>query len=535
MTRTWITGWRGAGLAAGLAAVCALPGLIALPTVDRNEAVFVQGSAQMLEERNPTDIRFQQSVRPGSMPGAHWLQAAAVLATSKPEARAIWAYRLPSLLGFMVLVIAAVRGAGRLFGAKAGLASGLVLAVSLLGSTLADLATADALFAGASASMLAAFAYLYSAHKAGLRLRRRDKIILWVALIAAFVIKGPLILGIAVLAGLMLVLIDRDIRWMASLGWSWGLIALAAVAGPWLMAVTVSSDGQFWRGAPSMISGGAFGLQTGLAPLLLFPAALLIPFAVVHAWRGRNEAGVRLALAWAGPSWLALELLPGFQLHGAAGLYVAVVWLGCAGFFSHHIGRWTRLIAAALSLASGAVLALGAVTLAGRFGAGWPAAGLSAFLALTAAMAGAIAALAPAKAPARNATLVLGGLAVVLLLGAALPGATAFWPTRGLLRGLSAAGLNPQGGLARGPVASTGYEEPSLVFHLGAETQLGSPATAVAALADRRPAIVSAEQKAPTLSLLAARGLAAHTVYEFKGYDPADARRVDLFILKAAP
>ena len=113
MTGSWIRGWRASGLAALFAVLCALPGLIALPTVDRNEAVFAQGTVQMLDERNPAEVRFQDNVRPGSMPGAHWLQAATVTAFSGPEARAIWVYRLPSLLGLIVLVIAAVKGGER--------------------------------------------------------------------------------------------------------------------------------------------------------------------------------------------------------------------------------------------------------------------------------------------------------------------------------------------------------------------------------------------------------------------------------------
>src|SRR4051812_33291505 len=120
MTTSWISGWRGSLLAALVAVLCAVPGLVALPTVDRNEAVFAQGTAQMLDERNPTEIRFQERVRPGSMPAAHWLQAASVMAISHPETRAIWAYRVPSLLGLIVLVVAAVRGGGRLFGPRAG-------------------------------------------------------------------------------------------------------------------------------------------------------------------------------------------------------------------------------------------------------------------------------------------------------------------------------------------------------------------------------------------------------------------------------
>lgn len=536
MKPSWIGGWRGSLLAAAVCVLCALPGLIALPTVDRNEAVFAQGTAQMLDEHNPTDIRFQQRVRPGSMPGAHWLQAASVTAASRTEARAIWAYRLPSLIGVIVLVVATVRGGGRLFGPRAGFAAGLVMATSALGATLSDLATADALFAGAAAVMLAAFGYLYAAHREGARLRRRDKIIFWAALIAAFMIKGPLILGLAGLAALALVLMDRQIRWLNQLGWTWGLIGLCAVAGPWLMAVTVSTDGQFWQGAPSLIRGG-FGLQTAILPLLLFPAGLLLPFAATYAWRERALPGVRLAVAWFAPAWIALEMLPGLQLHGASSLYIAVVWLGCAGLLSGRAGPAVRATAALLALACAGLAATAAFQLAWRFGDGddWPAAGLAMILAAVAGLAGARAAWRPERMAPQVVTLAAGGLTIALMLGAVLPGAHALWPTRNLLRGLEMAGLDPRGGLARGPVASSGYEEPSLVFKLGSDTQFGDAGVVAAALADNRPAIVSEDQRALTLQLLAARGMSARTVYHFQGFDPAEARPVSLYILKSAP
>ncbi len=536
MKRSWIGGWRGSLLAAAISVLCALPGLIALPTVDRNEAVFAQGTAQMLDEHNPTDIRFQERVRPGSMPGAHWLQAASVTVVSEAEARAIWAYRLPSLLGVVVLVVATVRGGGRLFGPRAGFVSGLVLATSALGATLSDLATADALFAGAAAVMLAAFGYLYAAHREGVRLRRRDKVIFWAALIAAVMLKGPLILGLAGLAGIALVVMDRQIKWLNQLGLTWGLIALGAVAGPWLMAVTVSTDGQFWQGAPSLVRGG-LGLQTAILPLLLFPAGLLLPFAAGHAWREQASPGVRLAIAWLAPAWIALEMLPGLQLHGASSLYIAVVWLGCAGLLSGRAGPAVRLTAAAVSLICAGVVATAAFQLAWRFGDGndWPAAGLAMVLAAGAGLAGARAAWRPDRVAAQILTLAAGGLTTALLLGAVLPGAQALWPTRNLLRGLEIAGLDPRGGLARGPVASSGYEEPSLVFNLGSDTQLGDAAVAVAALADNRPAIVAEDQKAAALQLLAARGRTADVVYHFQGYDPAEATSVSLYILKSAP
>ncbi len=159
--RPWLTGWRAILLCALAAGVVALPGLINLPVIDRGESSFAQGSAQMLEQEDFTAIRYQQRLRGGSAPGAHWLQAASVTTFSESEARAIWAWRLPSLLGVMLCAAATAWGAGGLFGARTQLPAGLIAGCGLLASVLGGMATADALFCGASALAIAAFGRLY--------------------------------------------------------------------------------------------------------------------------------------------------------------------------------------------------------------------------------------------------------------------------------------------------------------------------------------------------------------------------------------
>ena len=93
----WSGGWRGPALAAFIAFLAGLPGLIAMPPLDRDESRFAQATAQMMETRDFVVIRFQDAPRFKKPVGIHWLQAASVSALSSPEARQIWAYRIPSL------------------------------------------------------------------------------------------------------------------------------------------------------------------------------------------------------------------------------------------------------------------------------------------------------------------------------------------------------------------------------------------------------------------------------------------------------
>src|SRR6516165_8370986 len=102
------------------------------PPFDRDESRFAQATAQMLETRDFVVIRYQDEPRFKKPVGIHWLQAAAVTLTSDPEARSIWAYRIPSLLGAMLAAAACAWGAAAFFGETAGLFAGALLATTLL-------------------------------------------------------------------------------------------------------------------------------------------------------------------------------------------------------------------------------------------------------------------------------------------------------------------------------------------------------------------------------------------------------------------
>ena len=82
-----------------LALLASLAGVFTLPVLDRDEARFAQASAQMVESGDIVDIRFQDQPRHKKPIGIYWLQSLTVAVTTGPEAREIWTYRLPSVLG----------------------------------------------------------------------------------------------------------------------------------------------------------------------------------------------------------------------------------------------------------------------------------------------------------------------------------------------------------------------------------------------------------------------------------------------------
>src|SRR5882762_9139158 len=111
----WLLGARPYLLLAGLCLLLYLPGISAIPPLDRDEARFAQATRQMLETGDFVRIRFQDSSRNNKPAGIYWAQAAAVSLFGTPDATAIWPYRIPSLLAGMAAVMLTFACGARLF------------------------------------------------------------------------------------------------------------------------------------------------------------------------------------------------------------------------------------------------------------------------------------------------------------------------------------------------------------------------------------------------------------------------------------
>ena len=367
-----VRGFRGPLLAAAVVLVSALPGLLALPPLDRDESRFAEATAQMLETGDFINIRYQDVARDKKPVGIHWLQAASVRLLSSVERRDIRAYRIPSLLGAMTAAAACAWGAAAFFGPRASVLAGSVLGASFILSSEAFVGKTDAVLCGATTISMAALARLYGASRGIGEPRIGLKVLFWLGQAVAILDKGPIGPMVAALALISLWVADRDARWFKSLGWVWGLVLVAAIVGPWAVAITVSTDGAFWTGAidgdlaPKLAGGhethgGPPGLHALLLPILAFPSTFIIPAALVAGWKGRRNVGVRFALAWLVPSWIAFELLPTKLVHYTLPTYGAVAWLAAAALADPEklsFGPRTRWIGAVLSLVVGVLFAV---------------------------------------------------------------------------------------------------------------------------------------------------------------------------------
>ena len=558
----WGAGWRGPLLAAVLALVAALPGAVGLPPLDRDESRFAEASAQMLETGDFVTIHFQDTPRFKKPVGIYWLQAAAVQILSHVESRAIWAYRVPSLLGGMLAAAACAWGAAAFLRPGAALIAGGLLATSFMLSTEAAIAATDAALCGATTLAMAALGRLYLAERGGPAAGRLTRLLFWLALAATVMLKGPIGPMIVFLAALSLCLWDRRCAWLTRLGWGWGGVILAAVIGPWALAITVATDGAFWGAAlggdlgPKLVGraeghGAPPGFYLLLAPLLLFPACLLAPACAVAAWRARTEPAVRLALCWLIPSWLVFEAAPTKLIHYTLPLYGALAWLMARSLESgspatddpgvdrgrvaegpivRGLGVGVTVLVAAAFAGAGfwAMARLGDAS-----GAAWAV--IAAALFLAAGVGGGALLWRRRPAAACVAAAALAALGHGALAGGLAPALHPLWLSSAADRALGAVGASPWQGVTPGPVTVAGYAEPSLVFLLGADTELGDADDASAAIAAGRPAIVARSEEAAFHAALIARGAVAVPIGRVSGLDYSRGRRETLGLYRSPP
>ncbi|WP_249138031.1 ArnT family glycosyltransferase [Phenylobacterium montanum] len=530
----WTRGWQGPLLAALVALAAALPGALALPTMDRDEARFAQATAQMLETGDFVDIRYQDAPRDKKPVGIHWLQAASVGVLSSAEARQIFFYRIPSLLGAMLAAAACAWGAAAWFGSARGFAAGGILGACFILATEGGLAKTDAVLCGSTTLALAALGRIYAESQGtpGVSTGWRTRLLFWAGMAVAVIDKGPIGPMVALLTGLSLWAVDRRAPWARRMSWAWGLILVLAVAGPWAVAISVKTDGAFWGRAiggdvaPKLRGGqeghGAFfGYHALFALLLTFPFTALLPATLLGGWHARKEPAVRFALCWLIPAWLVFELTPTKLPHYTLPTYGALAWLAVAAL-DRTIAGPSRWIGLGLSLFAGLLLAGGAGYLQSRFGSGatLPWTLIVAILAIGAAVAGAAVLLRPARRWGLLAAAgVLGLSAHAALAAGVLAQAGPFWLSQRIAAMLDQAHMNPREGLTPGPVTVVGYAEPSLVFALGTETELGDAGDGAEAISEGRPVVVEKRAEQGFIEELAADRLKASPVAQTKGFD----------------
>jgi 4-amino-4-deoxy-L-arabinose transferase-like glycosyltransferase len=325
----WLAGARPYAVLSALCLLLYLPGIAAIPPLDRDEARFAQATRQMLETGDFLRIRFQNEARNRKPAGIYWLQAAAVAALSTADSTAIWPYRLPSVAGATASVLALFAFAAALFRAdpaiagprRAAFTAALLLATALGLVAEAHIAKTDAVLLAATVAGQSLLGLAY------LRARRGEAVPLalatgfWLAEAAAILVKGPVAPVLAVLTAATLSIADRNARWLGGLRPVRGTILVAAILAPWLIAIERATAGQFLAHSLGRdFLDKLIGAQDAhgapplsyllLAPVTFWPGALWLARAAIGGWRRRDTPSVRFLLAWLVPYWLVIELMP---------------------------------------------------------------------------------------------------------------------------------------------------------------------------------------------------------------------------------
>ena len=259
-----------------------------------------------------------------------------------------------------------------------------------------------------------------------------------------------------------------------------GLLLLLIL--PWLVAITIQSQGAFFEEslgndfAAKMAGGqeshgGWPGYYLLLSAATFWPAILFVLPGVALGFARRAEPGIRFLLVWAASWWLIVEAVPTKLPHYVIEAYPPLAILAAMFVLDPRPVKWLAVARwiAVLQFVIGAVLFTAVIILAPHYfgdGIGWPmlaAAGVGAVLALAALLL---------------AILRKQLIALVLALAAMFvfaPGLTAAWRPRldqlwmtEQLKALVATAGKP----GDPPVALAGYEEPSMLFALGADTVL---------------------------------------------------------------
>jgi 4-amino-4-deoxy-L-arabinose transferase-like glycosyltransferase len=541
---------RACGLLIVFSLIAFLPGFFQIPPVDRDEARFAQATKQMLESHQYVDIHFQDEVRYKKPVGIYWLQAAAVKAGEAvgiPHARTtIWLYRLPSLFGAIGAVLLTYWTGLAFVARRTALLAGLMMASCVVLGVEARLAKTDAVLLFTCLGAMGAMARIYLATRrtpdvaVGWRLPG----ILWTAMAAGVLIKGPLILMFVGLTALALSIADRSGRWIWSLkpfaGFAWMILLVL----PWFVAIFAKAGTTFLTDSvgQDMLAKVMGGQESHGAPpgyyFLLFwitfwPGAVLAGLAAPRVWQARREPGARFLLAWLLPSWAVFEAVVTKLPHYVLPLYPAIAIL-IAGILEGgglSDKRWLVRGTASWFVFPTAI-AIGVVVIFVIVGrdlgiVAWPFAAAAVIFGLFAWWL--------YEVDGAERSLLRGMVASVLIAvtvyAVTFPSLPALFPSALIAENLRGMGCEAP------HVASTGYyEEPSLVFLLGTDTRFTDGAGAAEFLRSGpcHFALVDARSERSFVQRADAIGLHYALSQRVEGYNISIGRLVMLTVFRSA-
>ncbi len=472
-----------------LVALCLLmylPGLSALPPLDRDESRFTQATKQMIETGDFIEIRFQEEPRNKKPVGIHWMQAiTAGWLTAEPH-NAIWAYRLPSVIAGILATLFVFGLGRRLFDDEVALISAGLFSSTLLMIGEAHIAKTDAVLLACVVGAQYLIAQFFMAARQGSEQPKlRYSALLGLAMGLGILVKGPMILFFTGLSVFALSFWERRWAWISSMRPLFGLGIVILLNVPWLVAIGLVTSGEYFTQAIGLdflgkVAGSAEGHWGPpgyyLVSLLagFWPAWLFLAPAIVYALARLREGAVRFLVAWIAPAWIMLELLPTKLPHYPLPLYPALALLcGAAVMAGVRESRgfldniWVKLGTLLWVMVSIALTGALVMFLPSTYGTGsgvvlW----MLAVPIIGAALAAVFFLLRGEGENASMATIVSGAMFAAVAMAVVAPS------LQQLLVSVRSAELIARAGAAPNAVVVAGYHEPSLVFLVGTRIKL---------------------------------------------------------------
>jgi 4-amino-4-deoxy-L-arabinose transferase-like glycosyltransferase len=531
-----------------------LPGFFSLPATDRDEARFAQASRQMVESGDHVRIRFGEEERNKKPAGIHWLQSASVQALEAAglgDRNDIWAYRVPSLLGAMLAVLATFHWGRALVGRRATFLGAAMLASSLVLVAETHIAKTDAALLATVAASMGLFGAAYM--RPG-TFSARQAAAFWLLLGAGVLLKGPIGPMVPLLAGITLAVADRGAApWLRALRPLWGVPLMLAAAAPWFVAIGIATEGRFFAEAlgGDMLAKVGSGEEKHWGPpgyylltfaVAAFPGAWIVLLALPSAWRDRTVASTRFLLAWAVPSWLLFEAAQTKLPHYTLPLFPALMLLGAAWAMDPlrrmPSRRWWR--AAAVAAFALVALGIGAAALATLWVLPRDEVPLVALLVPPAVLLLLWPVLCAARRGDYGRAALLGAVLAALPYAAALEGLAPRLHPIWIAPRLDALLAQRAPDLSASDFGITGHAEPSVVFAVGTGTRLlptGGAAARFLAEAPpgrRRVAAVGNRAEADFQREAAAIGLSPREIGTVTGLNYTRGRWVTLILYRTA-
>jgi 4-amino-4-deoxy-L-arabinose transferase-like glycosyltransferase len=498
----------------------------------------------MLQSGDYVTIRFQDELRAKKPAGIYWLQSASAALLGDAD---IASYRFVNLLALLVSIFMLYHIGLRLYEPAIALAASAAFASGFLVLAEAHLAKTDTVL------MLLVMVQQWALMRIYLD---RDKttakpsahwIFFWTALAAGILVKGPIAPAIAILTITALIVWHRGAGWVRPLRLARGLILLAVICLPWAILVTIATDGAFLdiavtgdflakvqsgqesHGAPPFTYLALFGV-------LLWPASLLLPSALLHIKAMLAQDSTRFLLAWLVPFWVMIELiptkLPHYPLPVVPAAVLLLLWSVDRVVTLSPLRQKFYLAGQYVLLALG--VGLVAAVMAGAVMFGGQSMRLAVGLAVIALLFAGLAVwqghrwIQIGEYRHLMGLFTAGILVHFVIFAGVVPQLSRIHIADAVAQNLASSGRQPAA------IAAAGYHEPSLVFLLGRDVLLVDSREAALFLAEAPDgvALVEARQQAAFLDMARRLGLRLAAPEQLSGYNMSKGQDVVILIYR---